>query len=229
MTQPPPPRVSVQTIGKEGSPLVIIDGFTGDVEAMKQAGYAARYEEPGAGYPGIRAWVQPQFLDLRRELMMQVVGRVFGIERGISCELSCFSLVTTPPGDLVPLQRLPHYDRASSGRVIGVMHYLLGPESGGTAFYRQQRTGFEIITDDRIDAYMAAIAADDREYGPPPPGYYYGNSERYELIGEVEAQPDRMILYPGRLLHSGVIPAPEKLSADPREGRLTVNLFLVGE
>ena len=34
-----------------------------------------------------------------------------------------------------------------------------------------------------------------------------------------------MIFYDGSILHSGDILAPEKLSADPRIGRLTLNGF----
>jgi hypothetical protein len=44
----------------------------------------------------------------------------------------------------------------------------------------------------------------------------------------VEAVPDRLIMYHGSLLHSGVIPAGMSFSADPREGRLTGNFFLIG-
>jgi hypothetical protein len=44
----------------------------------------------------------------------------------------------------------------------------------------------------------------------------------------VEAVPDRLIIYHGSLLHSGIIPPGMKLSADPREGRLTANLFVRG-
>ena len=225
---PAKPQVRVETIGNEGSPLVIIDGFTGDVEPLKRAATQARFQNPGAGYPGIRAWVEPHYLDLRRDLMMQIMARVFGMESAIQCEMSCFSLVTTPPEELVPLQRIPHYDRASSGKVVGLMHYLLGRETGGTAFYRQRRTGFEIISEDREPAYLEAIEADIEEFGPPPAQYCHDDSDRYEMIAEVEAKPDRMILYPGRLLHSGVIAQPDRLSPDPRKGRLTVNMFIVG-
>lgn len=46
------------------------------------------------------------------------------------------------------------------------------------------------------------------------------------MIGEIAAVPDRLILYRGRLLHSGVIPQRDKLSSDPAAVRLTINLFL---
>ena len=46
------------------------------------------------------------------------------------------------------------------------------------------------------------------------------------MTGAVEARPDRLVLYRGRLLHSGVIPEGASLSSDPAEGRLTINMFL---
>jgi hypothetical protein len=39
------------------------------------------------------------------------------------------------------------------------------------------------------------------------------------------AKWNRLIFYDGAMLHSGDIRRPEKLSADPRAGRLTLNGF----
>ena len=223
----PQPRVSVERIGREGEPIVTIDDFTGDPERLAAMGEAAQYQPGGASYPGIRAPADPSYLDINRDLMMQVISRVFGFRETMACELSAFSLVTRAPEELNPLQRIPHYDDADAG-VIAVMHYLRPADSGGTAFYRHNRTGFEAITPGRVNAYGKAQAQDAREYGDPPPGYHYGDNDRYTLIGEAKAAPDRMVLYRGRLLHSGVIPDAGVLSDDPAEGRLTVNMFLRG-
>lgn len=225
-TQPTAP-VTVHRFGKEAEPVVVIDAFSGIADELLAAGRGAQYRQGGASYPGIRSWAEPSYLDRRRELMFQIMQQVFGFRRGISCEVSTYSLVTLAESELAPLQRIPHYDH-SSGELVAIMHYLLGPETGGTAFYRHRRTGFETITDAREAQYNAALAEDEREYGMPPPRYYYGDTDRYELIGEVEAQPDRLVLYRGKLLHSGVIPDPAGLSVDPREGRLTINMFLRG-
>ena len=46
------------------------------------------------------------------------------------------------------------------------------------------------------------------------------------LDDAVDAVADRIIIYPGSLLHSGIIPREMNFSADPREGRLTANLFV---
>lgn len=223
----PPATPIVHRLGCEGEPVVQIDGFSGQVAALRAAAAAADYRPGGASYPGIRAWADPSYLDARRELLFAIMRRVFGFGQGVRCEASAFSLVTLAEGELSPGQRLPHYDH-DGAEIVAVMHYLLGPETGGTAFYRHRRTGFETLTPLREPTYNAALAQDEREYGMPPPRYHYGDSERYEMIGEIEAQPDRLILYRGRLLHSGVIPAPDTLSSDPATGRLTINMFLEG-
>lgn len=221
------PVVTVRQMGREKEPLVIIDGFSGITGELLQAGYNATYQDAGASYPGIRSWADPSYLDRRRDLMMQIMQRVFGFTKGVRLDVSTFSLVTLSEEELQPLQRIPHYDH-SSGEIIAIMHYLLGPESGGTAFYRHRRTGFETITPAREDAYNAALAADERQFGMPPARFCYGNTDWFELIDEVDAAPDRLVLYRGRQLHSGVIPDASLLSSDPRKGRLTINMFLNG-
>jgi hypothetical protein len=228
MNSLPEAKVSVRPMGLEREPLVIIDQFSGIADQLLQLGRAAQYQHAGASYPGIRSWADPSYLDLRRALMMQVMQQVFGFSKGVRLDASTFSLVTLAEEELSPLQRIPHYDHAG-GEVIAIMHYLLGPESGGTAFYRHRRTGFETITPDREDVYNAALAADERAHGMPPGHYYHGDSAWFEMIDEVEALPDRLVLYRGRQLHSGVIPDPAKLSSDPQRGRLTINMFLIGE
>lgn len=222
----PAPPVTIHRFGREREPVVVIDGFSGIADELLAAGRAAAYQPGGAAYPGIRAWADPSYLDRRRALLFAVMQRVFGFAR-VGCEVSTFSLVTLAEGELAPNQRIPHHDSAN-GDVIAVMHYLLGPATGGTAFYRHRRTGFEAITDAREPAYNAAVAEDERAFGAPPPRYHYGDSDRYEMIGEVAAQPDRLVLYRGRQLHSGVIPDPAALSRDPATGRLTINMFLRG-
>ncbi|MBI1403612.1 MAG: hypothetical protein GC147_10400 [Porphyrobacter sp.] len=223
----PAPEVTVQRIGREGEPLVVIDNFTGQPDRLRAMGMAAHYHPAGVDYPGRRALADPSYLDLRRELMMQVMARVFGLTRSIRCEVAAFSLVTLAPEELSPRQRVPHHDHSDAGRVA-IMHYLGGPETGGTAFFRHRRTGFEAITPEREADYAAALAEDEREFGAPPSGYPQGDSAAFEQIAAVEAQPDRMAIYRGRQLHSGIIPDPAALSADPAKGRLTVNMFLFG-
>ncbi|MHA7818999.1 MAG: DUF6445 family protein [Erythrobacter sp.] len=225
--QLPQAKVTVQRIGMEGEPLVVIDNFTGQPERLRAMGEGAHYYPAGVDYPGIRAPADPSYLDLRRNLMMRIVGEVFGLTRSIQCEVAAFSVVSLAPDQLSVRQRIPHHDHSDPGRVA-IMHYLGGLESGGTAFYRHKRTGFETIRPEREAAYAAALAEDARDYGEPPVSYPSADTPGFEQIGAVEARLDRLALYRGRLLHSGIIPDPQALSDDPVRGRLTVNMFLYG-
>lgn len=221
------PQVQIHRFGTEREPVVQIDGFSGRPDELLSRGRAAQFQPGGASYPGLRAWCEPDYLDERRDLLYAVLQQVFGFRKGVSLDMSTYSIVTLAPDSLAPLQRIPHYDHAA-GEVIAIMHYLLGPESGGTAFYRHRRTGFETIDESRVDAYRAGLAADEREHGMPAAQYHVGNSDWFEEIGRIEAAPDRMAIYRGRLLHSGVIPDAAALSDDPATGRLTINMFLRG-
>ncbi len=216
----PQARVRVERIGREGEPVVTIDGFTGDVQRLRRLGIASHYQAAGVDYPGLRALADPSYLGVRRDLMMRVVSEVFGLRRSIQCEIAAFSLVTLAEEALSARQCIPHHDHSDAGR-IAIMHYTQGPSSGGTAFYRHRRTGFEAITPEREAAYAAALEQDKDEFGDPPKAYPYGDSERYEMIAQVEAAPDRLILYRGRQLHSGIIPDPSQLDTRKNPSPLT--------
>ena len=60
------------------------------------------------------------------------------------------------------------------------------------------------------------------------PATFRARTNYFEQIGAVEAVADRLIIYQGSLLHSGIIPPDMPFSADPREGRLTANIFVRG-
>jgi len=44
----------------------------------------------------------------------------------------------------------------------------------------------------------------------------------------VAGTADRLAIYQGCLLHSGIIPPDMDFSDDPRRGRLTANIFIKG-
>ena len=217
--QLPEARVIIRKMGRDGEPLVVIDGVSGRADELREAGYAAAYHTCGEFYPGLRTAADATYLDPRTELLKEIAHKVFGFER-IRLAASVYSLLTKQECELAQNQIIAHFD--TSGPAIAMITYLLGPESGGTAFYRHRRTGFEAITPEREEAYRASLVEDNREYGPPPQRYYYGNSERFELIGEVEARPDRLILYRARQLHGGVIHTPPGPELDLRDARLTI-------
>jgi hypothetical protein len=217
---------SVQFVGREREPVVTIDEFSGQVEALERLGRQASYR-PVQGYPGLRSPMDPGYLGPRSGLLREIFADCFGLAGKAELESCDFSVVSLSPEQLSPGQRIPHYDAPEPG-LIALLHFTQGAETGGTAFYRHRRTGFEAILPERVAAYAAGVAEDDRAFGPPPAHYCHGSDERYEMIGEVEARPDRAILYRGRLLHSGHVPVPPVPETARQSGRLTINTFIVG-
>ena len=58
-----------------------------------------------------------------------------------------------------------------------------------------------------------------------PPRYMTESNDVAELLYTVPARFNRFVFYSGDIPHTGAITAPELLSADPKKGRLTLNLF----
>jgi len=217
----------VERLGREGEPVIVIDEFSGRLLELAAAGRDATYS-PVVGFPGLRSPLDAAYLALGEPLLGRLLAQHFGLTKRFRAESCSFSVVSVVPDDLAHAQRRPHFD-APQPNLIAMVHYTQSQSSGGTAFYRHLRTGFETITPDRVNAYEAALRDDEAEFGELPPRYYYGDSERYELIGEIEARPDRLIAYRGRQLHSGVITVPPGPSTTPATARLTINSFLIGE
>jgi hypothetical protein len=135
-----------------------------------------------------------------------------------------FSLVTTPPDELSPLQCLPHID-CPEFNSFAIIHYLSHHQNSGTAFYRHVSTGFETITYDRLGPFTFAREQEENAMGRAH-GYMGGSSHGFEEIARVESRFNRLAVYPSALFHSGIVPRDHDFSADPRTGRLTGNIFL---
>jgi hypothetical protein len=131
--------------------------------------------------------------------------------------------MATLPAEAANLaQRLPHIDTTQPSQ-LAILHYLCGPEHGGTAFYRHRATGFEAIDPNRGPAYFTALRGEIAgEDGPD--GYIVGSGDLFEQTAAVTPVFNRVIVYASNLLHAGVLPA-RPLSLDPRLGRLTANTF----
>ena len=135
-----------------------------------------------------------------------------------------FSLVTLKPEQLQPLQRLPHMDNRGPWYFASV-HYLNAGDHGGTGFFRHRPTGFERITNERYESFKEAENSHFASNGPPAEKYINESDDHFELVAAVGYKPNRMAIYPGNLLHSGLIKPDRDICDDPATGRLTANLF----
>ena len=226
-------RRELRTLGASRSRVIVIDDFSGrrdDIVAIASA-MAPFPARPGNAYPGLRRIITDQdsaayahVQQTLRDAARYICG-TFDIHR-FSLDEASFSMVTATPDGLGPMQRVPHFDRTEP-KYLAILHYLCNTPQTGTAFYRHRATGLETIRPGDADAF-AAIARRELENLPAETGYIAGSTELYEQIGFVEAKPDRLVVYQGCLLHSGLIPPGMTFSDDPAVGRLTANLFIQG-
>ncbi|HEX8667574.1 MAG TPA: DUF6445 family protein [Allosphingosinicella sp.] len=214
--------------GASESPVVVIDAFTGDIERVRAIAAAMAPYPPGRNYyPGLRRLIGQRdssamayVEDLLRSAAT-FIGGAFEIDLFDLLEAS-FSMVTADPGSLTPAQRAPHFDSVNPN-YIAVLHYLSDTPGTGTAFYRQRTTDIERVDETNVDRFVAAAQRESAALR----GYIQGSNPAFEQIGAVEAEPDRLVIYQGCLLHSGIIPPGMSFSEDPLEGRLTCNIFIM--
>ena len=219
------PAYRVDHFGDEGEPVVIIDDFSADPQALIALAAAQEFTSRGQHYPGVRAQADASYLGQQADLLQDILIHIFGMAEGARLVECNYSIVTTAPDQLTPIQRLPHFDSTDPGR-LALLHYLSGPEQGGTAWYRHRQTGYERITQDRLAKYSAILEAEMRAEGLPDSGYVRGDTQHFERTGVVEAKFNRMLIYRGLRLHSGDIPPDLPRSVIPSIGRLTINTFL---
>lgn len=216
--------VQVLTHGAEAQPVVVIDGFAPDPDRFVDDASFLSFRPIGEHYPGVRAPVAPQMLRDLLERIAPLARDVFGAE-GLEVVDAFYSLVTTAPARLAPIQRLPHFDEVSPSR-LALLHFLSTDESSGTAFYRHRSTEFESIDAARLPPYRSALDADLARHGMPEAAYIGGDTAIYEQLAFHRGTFNRALLYRSNTLHCALIPPDMTLNDDPATGRLTVNTFL---
>lgn len=211
------------------SPCLVIDDFLDDPEVL--CDFACLHPEQFQkgrhhAYPGPEL-LMPQDFSAQLDLFFsQHIRRRLGGRRTLNM-FSRLSIVTLPPEELTPLQRLCHHDNYAdcSGEIFPAMVLYLfdAPELGGTSFYAPKLTEAQLV--ERQLQWCDMDSASFSNAIGSPPGYMCDSNPFFDLIATVPARWNRAIFYDGGLYHSAHITRPERLSPDPRRGRLTLNGF----
>ena len=216
---------ALRRIGAVEAPVVTVDDFTGEVDAIVDLAAAlAPFPRAGNSYPGVRRPITAAdeaanaYVTRAMESAAPFIGGGFDADRFDLVEAS-FSMVTEPPGALSPPQRAPHFDSVDPD-YLALLHYL--GDTPGTAFYRQRATGIERVDAANVDRFVATA----RAKSAARTGYITQGDAQFDRIDAVEGRRDRLVIYQGAMLHSGIIPPDMSFSADPRIGRLTANFFV---
>ncbi|MEM9234571.1 MAG: DUF6445 family protein [Pseudomonadota bacterium] len=212
-------------LGKEGRPLVTLNDFLADPDQEVKFAALQKFAAINPYYPGIRAPLAPDASKSLSDALSSVMSEVFDQKHGAWGVQAWYSIVTSAPQQLMPIQRLPHVD-GTAGDQIALMVYLHHTDHGGTGFYRHEATGFESLSDARYPTYKQHIEREVAEIGLPPAAYITDGAPLFSRIHAVEGVYNRAILYHGNSFHSGIISNDAPLPADALSGRLTVNAFM---
>lgn len=179
------------------------------------------------GYPGVRCLLPRAYTGAVLQAIVPLIREAYQVPDRFSFDTihSLFSLVAQPPGTLSLLRRLPHYDTTREYYFASV-HFLNPGPFGGTGLFRHRPTGYERLSPQRYPHFVAAAKEHVKTHGEPPHEYITSSTDHFELIGEIEYRANRMAIYPGNILHSGLIEPERDLGTDPATSRLTANLFL---
>ncbi len=218
-------RTTIAEIGAELSNIVVIDGVLSAPEAAVDLAASMLFAPIGPYYPGVRASLGDETASAFGAAFGDIIADALGVFSPQWKGDCFFSMVTTAPERLAPIQRLPHFDGLEKTRIAALL-YLSHADFGGTSFYRHRATGFETVDAPRYPAYGAALKADVARQGLPPPDYIGEGGALFEEIATFEPDFNRLLLYRGNSLHCSRIRNSGSLTADPRAGRLTLNLFL---
>lgn len=223
-----PPDIQSVAIGDHQA--IIMDDFLADPHHLLALASQSHFEPypnlaSKKGYPGMRAEAPADYSQSIAELLVPLIQANFGVPEDLPMRKSmcAFSLTTMPPTELGPLQCTPHFD-ASTPRHMAILLYLCDGRHGGTGFYRHNATGLQQITESTREHYLDTYYAEINARRPAQ--RYFDNSDtQFTLLGMIPAKFNRMVVYPGSLLHSACVNHDISLTADPRAGRLTVNSF----
>lgn len=175
-------------------------------------------------YPGVRAPLDRAVCASWLAQLAPLLDQWFGRPDHGWVMQAWYSLVTTPPAQLAPIQRLPHVDGTDPAQ-IAMMLYLHRTGHGGTAFFRHRSTGLEALGAADFPLYARALQADVARTGLPPAAYPTDGAPHFERTHVAGGAFNSAVFYRGNILHSGVIDNAAPLPADPRDGRLTINAF----
>lgn len=218
-------RIQKLSIGREQAPLAVIDNLVADADELVELAAGKMFGGVASHYPGVRAKAPLTYHQFVIASLRDLFVGYFGLAPAVRVTSCHFSVMTTRPEALVPLQTIPHID-SHEGRELAFVHYLFKRDCGGTAFYRHRSTGFEFVDQARKAAYFAKVAEEHAGPDRAPQAYINGDTALYEQIGRQDGVFNRMLVYRRHSLHSGCIGPEFVFDADPRRGRLSLNGFL---
>lgn len=223
----PNPKVTRLDVAP-GAFCVVVDDLLADPQAwrewaIKQA-FAPAFDYP---YPGLVLGAPLLLQQHLQDYFGLHVRKLLHCRRTLDAQ-SRFSVITTPPNELQPVQWLCHRDRVTEDEsnlmyAASVLYLFDNPKLGGTSFYKPLLDA--VRTDQLIaDSQMLSRPAFSQRYALEA-GYMNGTNAYFEQIASIPAKWNRAIFYDGGIFHSADVGQAQRLRSDVSLGRLTLNSF----
>lgn len=203
-----------------GEPLLIVDDFYTDPDAIRASALCEKFERPFYGnFPGrtalvpkhIREVVVDRVCEYAEKYFQKSIG--FKIPLDIETEECYYQAIDTPWEDVESFYKVPHVDyRFRKGLVtVPALIYLNEPQQcvGGTAFYKHIETNL----------YKIRSVQDFH--------HIYKNlpDSSWAIHNTVQMKYNRFIMYNGNMMHTAFI-KPNYFGTSIEDCRLTQNIFL---
>jgi hypothetical protein len=224
------PNASVSSVRVGNCPIAVTvaDNVLLRPQLLAEFGLGLNFVEDHSNlYPGVRARVPAEFSRPFHAWLTRALHCTGVLEE--SCHIhdgaSFFSIVNRNRANLLPLQRIPHYD-STDPRVFAAVIYLFDRANAGTSFYRHRMTGYEKIGVDNRDNYKVALNRDMKKLGPPAREYTNGSNALFERTHSVDSAFNRIVIYSGNVLHAADIDGRFFNGNDNSQWRLTVSSLI---
>jgi len=222
----PKPRIQPIRIDSDRYCYVVDDALA---DPQSWIDYAVQYQEhfqpsPHSAYPGPEMPMADQIAAHLDSFFNVHIRRLLGARR-VQHMTSKMALVTAKPEQLEPRQWICHRDRPDLPPewyvAASVLYLFDNPALGGTNFYRTKRSAAET---DRLIHDSGELSPEQfaDQYGIEN-DYLSQSNAWFKQVYTVEPKFNRMVFYDGNSFHCSDIPDPSALSADPAQGRLTMN------
>ncbi|QDP00461.1 DUF6445 family protein [Thalassotalea sp. PS06] len=215
-------------VGNEQTPVIIIDDFLSSSTVLEELAQQISFEpDKFSLYPGVRAKIPPEYYVPLLQAVYQGIYKVYQVPRTLRLKPmdAYLSLLSTEQENLQLLQRMPHFD-TERPFYFAVLIYLNNGVHGDTGLFRHKPSGFERIHQNRFQTYQNYRQQHLQQFGEPESQYITASNDQYELYQRLEYKPNRLVIYPGNLLHSTIVDIDRDIDANPQTGRLTCNLFV---
>lgn len=217
----------VRIVGASQTPVIVVDNVCEHLDVLRRTAQEyAQFSPASGGYPGVRASLPAPYSRQLVTVLEPLIKSVYGLPASMKgrCCHQLFSLVTTAPENLTVLQRLPHFDTVLPD-YFAIMHYLGEGDFGGTGFFCHRSTAIERVTEENKACFIDRVRHEVSQ-SLPSARYVAGSDDKFTMVDSVEYKTNRLLVYPGNFLHSGLIDAARDISACPLTGRLTANIFI---